>query len=162
MRKHKKFIAGFFLLLLISIASVLGFLILKMPKNSEQSPPTKKQRELSEDEKTLLKTPQKDASEEKKSAHFAVVQRLAKRTEFLDLSACYGDPLAFRAHEGTKFSVKNNDAVSHTLQISPEHIYTIPAKGAREITAQFGFGPGVYGYGCDDSPEARGILFIVK
>lgn len=167
---HGRALAIFLLFVLIGVAVSLGLAIVKEPavhKNEIKgerpvAPLTAQGKDLSADEKALLRTPQKGATEAEKAAHFAVVNRLARTAEFLDLSACFGNPLSFRVVEGATFTVKNNAAVAHTLQISPKYIYTIPAKGERKLVAKFGFGPGVYGYGCDDSPDARGILLVTK
>lgn len=170
--RHKQAVIVFLLFVLVGIAVSLGVVLLKGLAGSKgvgeresfaaPAPSTAQQRELSADERALLKTPPQGATETEKAAHFAIVNRLARTAEFLDLSACYGSPLSFRVVEGAEFSVKNNDTVAHTLQISPEHIYTVPAKEEKKLTAQFGKGPGVYGYGCDNSPDARGILFVVQ
>jgi len=169
-RTHKRALTVFLFFVLVGVAVSLGVAILKGPtghtreSKGERSAValTAPRRDLSADEKILLKTPPQSASETEKAAHFAVVNRLARTTEFLDLSTCFGNPLAFRVQEGAIFTIKNNDTVEHTLQISQKYLYTVAAKGERKLTANFGFGPGVYGYGCDNSPDARGILFVTK
>ena len=162
MRKQKIFALLVSLSVFAAGAVLLGFLVFK-PETTNgpgANQSIKQSVPLTGEEKKLLKIPPQGAPETEKAAHFALLQRLARTTDFLDLSTCFGNPLAFRVQNGAAFVLKNNDSLPHTLQISPQHIYTVPARDEREIVAQFGFGPGVYGYGCDDSPDARGILFV--
>lgn len=117
-------------------------------------------RNLTPQERAALVTPARDASDEEKRRHFDLVVPLATRAEFLDITDCLGNPIVFEATQDRGFSVKNSDDENHTLQLSEERFYTVPAGGTKDIVADFGFGPGVYGYGCDNSTGAAGVILV--
>ncbi len=117
-------------------------------------------RELTPAEQEVLKTPQRNATEAERKAHFEKVIPLAKEAEFLDISTCLGDPVVMRIKQGGKFTVRNNDTREHIIQMNEKLQFAVPAEGSKEITADFGFGPGTYGYGCDNSAGAAGIFFV--
>lgn len=117
-------------------------------------------REITEAEHAALRTPPEGASEEEKRQHFDAVVPLATRAQFLDITRCLGDPIVFEVFEGETFMVRNNDDADHTIQISRDTRFVIPAGGELGVNAEFGFGPGVYGYGCDNSAGAAGIFLV--
>jgi plastocyanin len=100
-------------------------------------------------------------NEREKKAHFELVAPLSIEADVLDISACLGDPLVLRVEGGTTFTVRNKDSKEHTIQISEKLQFTVSPGKTKEIKADFGFGRGVYGYGCDNSPSAAGIFFVI-
>ena len=112
-------------------------------------------------EKEALQTPPKGASEAAKKAHFEKVIPLAVESDTLDVGKCIGKPVVLKVKAGAAFTVRNNDERDHTIQMSDKLQFIIPAHGTKMITPEFDYGPGVYGYGCDNSQSAAGIFFVI-
>lgn len=112
-------------------------------------------------EKQQLLKIRQDSSQEEKQRHFDLVQKFAQDVAYLDITGCAPRPFIIRLKDGKEFGVKNADGAEREMGIDPQHIYTIPARSEKKIKADFGHGPGVYGYGCDKSQDAVGMLLII-
>ena len=111
-----------------------------------------------------LKWPSPDASTEEKQRHADLVQKVAKRGEFLDLTKnCKIQPAVLRVKVGDTFTVRNNDQMKHAIEIDKKNVFSIPAAGVKKITVSrkiFPFGQGNYGYICDSKQGVAGIFFV--
>lgn len=97
-----------------------------------------------------------------KEAFYKIAAENAVPSDFIDLGGCDPKPSALKVTQNKTFTVRNNDAAFHILVIDPGREYLIPAGGVKEITADFGKGPGIYGFGCDESEEAVGVILITE
>jgi hypothetical protein len=116
--------------------------------------------DLSPNEQLALQTPGPSASEEERANHFRLVQSIAKPAEFLDISDCKADPVVLKVKDQSKFTVRNTDNADRKFVLSQSKFIIIPALSDTELTADFGLGPGIYGFGCDNSFSPIGLLFV--
>ena len=148
-------------MVLTVLAIVLGYLIWLQPPPVTPGAQEKEVLSISSEEERVLQTPGPDATEEERRTHFELALRLATRTDFLDISACkVVEPVVFKVVERETFTVRNDDDIEHVMIIDEEHIYPVPAKGTLELVADFGNNTGLYGYGCDDVPQAVGLILV--
>ena len=162
----KKICAVFMLGGLVGLATVLGIKIYQGSSLFSSSQDVVKgvnipySRVLSDDEKKALLVPQNTASSAEKEAHFELASRLSVETDTLNISSCLGEPLVFTVVQGSKFTARNDDVVDHTIQLSEKLQFVVPAGKMIDIPVDFGFGAGVYGYGCDNSITAAGVFLV--
>lgn len=166
-----------FLVILVVIAGVLGYLIyqksISLPKKEPaQSQPAannsqaKSERSdaatLTDEEKEVLNPPSQGANEAEMKKHFELVQKLAKEPDFLEVAKCEVRPVVTRLRNSKTFQVRNQDSIDHTIVVDKDHTYSISAGSTQTIPVDFGHGAGVYGFGCDDSTSAVGMLFVTE
>ncbi len=105
-----------------------------------------------------------DSTEEEKAKHYQYAISIAKESEFLDLSTCKPQPLVWKVTNESEVTLKNDSDAQVTMGIDPEHIYVVEANSTETITADFGKGQGLYGYGfsCNGAePGSSGWVFVV-
>lgn len=112
--------------------------------------------------KRILNPPGSNASEEEETRYYDLVAETAETAATLDLSGCRPKPTAMEVTWNQTFKVRNQDALPHILVINADYEYLIPARSQKEIVADFGKGPGVYGFGCDESEEAVGVILLTE
>ena len=167
------------IIVLVFIAVALGFLIYRkqMPSISRQPSPTSPttgqmpsesvsdetaKRELSAEEQAALTPPSRDASSAEQQDFLTLISRLAKESKFLDISGCFANPLVFRVKFKSSFTARNSDKVDRVIVFDEKNQFIVPAQETKEIKADFGKGPGIYGMGCDSSTGARGMFLITE
>lgn len=167
MKKSDIALAG--LVLFIIIAIVLAVAIMRQGGQEDQgATPTplpsggETPKDLTAEEKAVLIPPGPNDSEQKRKEHFALVERLAKEAEYLDITDCKSIPVVLRAKKGSEIQLRNTSKVDHALVIDKDHVYTVPAEKTLKVKADFGKGAGVYGYGCDKSTGATGMMLIYE
>lgn len=149
------------IIVLAGTAIILGYSIYgELFKQKVAVQKSEKQSIVISEEREVLKFPSQDAPAEEKQRHYELVVKLAKEADFLDISKCIASPLVFKTKNGKNFLVKNNDFSDHEIQINEEHRYTISANSSRTILADFGYGQGLYGYGCDNSGAPVGLFLV--
>ena len=175
-------ISNLLIVILLIIALVLGYFIYKKNFSSSYSsktttskvPSSSKNNKslnlaprrpmpigLTEDEKTLLNPPGSNGTQEERDKHFALVVKLAKEAKVLDLNKCEKpNPLALKLNKGQKFNVYNGNLQNHTIWFDADRKYKIPANSTTTLTADFGDGPGYYGYLCDNVSGVVGFFLI--
>ena len=116
---------------------------------------------LSAEEKAILSPPSSNASDSAKDEHTRLVLSVAKETGRIALEDCTVSPLVLRIKRGESFVVTNFDRVSHALFISSANQYSLDPDQTKEIVADFG-GGGIYGYGCDSSTKAIGMILLTE
>ena len=114
-----------------------------------------------DDQDLLRKVPDQRAPEEVKRAYYDLVSRLAKPASVLDVSGCAATPLALKVAEGSTITIRNVNAVAHTINIGQQKV-PVPANGTTLLTAAFDTGPGIYGYGCDTGLAIIGVFFVTS
>lgn len=101
------------------------------------------------------------SSDEEKFCHYQYAISQAKNVTTVDISGCDPDPVVLGTKEAAIFKVVNNDPEKRRIVFDPEHSYQIQAKSSMNIKADFGNGPGLYGYGCDlGKGGATGMIFV--
>ena len=105
-------------------------------------------------------SPPLEGSYEEREEHLELAIKLARETASLDIKDCFGDPVVFKAKLGQEFTIKNLDSEDHIIAFNREHIFHIPALSEASIIAEFGFGSGVYGFSCDESLNATGMVLV--
>ena len=106
----------------------------------------------------VLQNPTASSSNQIRLEHFDLAKKLAQNTDALDLTGCVAKPVVVEIAENAKLLIKNNDAGSHQFKIDPKHHYAIPANSSLNILVEFGYGPGLYGYACDQNSIVGYIL----
>ena len=112
-----------------------------------------------DDERAVLNAPSPDAPEEERQAHFELAKSVAQDAEYLDITGCVGSPLVLKVKGNEPISVRNDDAVEHSIGFN-NALYPISAGGTTEVAFDFHSGPGLYGYGCDTSQGAAGMFLV--
>jgi plastocyanin len=173
------------IILLIAVAVILGVLIInkktastsidkEKPSAGSQVTPTQQSGErvfterrptptgLSSDEIALMNPPRPDASQEEKTKHFEVVLKLAEDAEVLRLNDCNkATPLVLKVKPGQDLKVENSESVDHTIAISQDHTFKIPAGTTTTIKAEFGKDRGAFGYICDNIGGVVGFFLLM-
>ena len=173
------------IIVLIVIALVLGGAIFKkifLNSNSNQLPPSAQntpnsqnqqapnqrgatlptvspRTDLTADEKQVLNVPV-NGTQQQREQNLALAQKLAVKSETLNISSCHPVPVVLGVMFGQDFIIKNTDSVSHSVAFNQNHVYTIPANGQSVVKADFGHNSGLYGYGCDASNGAAGLVLV--
>lgn len=101
-----------------------------------------------------------DADAEARQKYFEESVKKAQATDRLVIGDCKGNPEVIKLQDMALFTIANTDDEPHSLSINENISYEIPAKGMIEVKADFGKGPGLYGYGCDREPSAAGLILI--
>lgn len=169
----QKNILSVILVVLVGVAIILGYFIYqqrlqKQPTQEPQQPLSPQPQQVDKypsyaSEEDVLVFPGEDASAEVGRRHLDLVRRIAKEAEVLEMdSGCTMNPVVFRIQEGEEFTVKNSDSVDHELVVNPEHVYSIPAGQTQQVKADFGKGPGIYGYACAFVPHTVGIFLVTQ
>lgn len=110
----------------------------------------------------VLSAPGPNATEAERQAHGQLVASSAVETKSIDLTSCQAKPLVSRFREGAEITLINNDPVPHVMVFNPSLTFPVPAKSSSKIKANFGYGPGIYGFGCDQSPMAVGMILLTE
>lgn len=103
---------------------------------------------------------QEDASEETKQAYSALVNKYAVAATTLDISKCDSNPFVTAIKQGDKLTVENKDTEPVTMRFDSTYTYTIEPNSTRVLLADFGRGPGSYGYSCPNKAGISGIISI--
>ena len=110
---------------------------------------------------SIVNPPGPNATDEEKDRFFQLVAKVATPANFLEVSSCLPSPIAFLTEYKQPMSFMNNDSVEHSIIINKDHVYTVLPNSSKTVIAEFGFGPGFYGYACDDPNKTAGMIFIV-
>ena len=147
--------------LLILITAFLGYKIV-----GESQSPTASLTEnriypkrLTEDEIRVINPPVNGTYEERK-LHIELTQKLAQETQKLTIKECFGDPTVVSVAERQNLEIKNTDSAARAIAFNKDHVFMIPPNQTVSVKAEFGFGPGVYGYSCDAIEGAAGMVLI--
>lgn len=111
----------------------------------------------------VLSTPGPNAPDEERQRHFALATRLAENSETLDITGCSAEPVVLQRTFGSTINIENSDSSSHTILFGPDMTIDVPANGTADLAvdeSNFQNGPGLYGYGCDNSSQAVGLMLI--
>lgn len=92
--------------------------------------------------------------------HLELADKLARETASLDIVECFGEPIVFKTKLGQEITIRNLDNEDHIIAFNKNNVHILPANGRINITADFGFGSGIYGYNCDSSEKATGMVFV--
>ncbi len=111
--------------------------------------------------KTLLTPPGEGSTEAQLRAWGELVSQSALPGTTLEIAGCVAVPEAMALEAGKDFTVTNADNIPHTLVLNPTTTFLIPANSSKTIKADFGKGPGIYAFSCDNRQEAVGV-FLVK
>ncbi len=156
-------------MILALIAIVLGFLIYR------QLPPEKRITVLARrllpspkptppppltDEQAVLHPPGENGSDADRQKFSDLIHKLAKDAVALVITNCQPQPLVMHLVQDTTLEIKNADDLDHYIVLDPQHKYTIPAKKSSQVKVTFSQGPGIYGYACDQSPQAVGFFSV--
>lgn len=110
----------------------------------------------------VLNFPGPNATAEERKKHSDLVNKLGDEAgfSFLNISGCKPVPVVYRVKLGSTFKVKNTDSVDHTIYTAKK--VTIKANSEQTLNSkEIGDNLGDYGYGCDNSSGAAGIIQII-
>lgn len=111
----------------------------------------------------LLNPPPQNAPETEKQRHYALAVNSARDTKELIIENCFGNPAVARIKMGESLALVNKDETDHVLVLDSEHVFPASAKKIDKIEINeknFRFGPGLYGYGCDQNQGTRGFILV--
>ena len=118
---------------------------------------------LTADERAVLNPPASGSPEGDFQAHFALAQRTATEANMLTMSAgCRMNPVILKAQNETTVLVQNQDTVAHTIVFNGTLTYPVPAGGEVSLPIGFEKGVGLYGYACDASASAAGMILVTE
>lgn len=136
------------------------------PDTQEASPSSGDGRELkalSDREREALTPPGPGASEEEFQQHFSLVQEVAVNESILLVGEdCVVYPAIMRTKIGTDLTFLNQDSMQHVITFNEEHSYILPPGEPVALSADFGQGAGLYGYGCDEGTAAAGMMLVAE
>ena len=96
----------------------------------------------------VLMFPAQDASREALDAHRALVDKLAEKTPYLDITKCAPKPLVFAHTKGEDLMVKNQDTEAGYVVRWGMNEVTVPPGKSIAVKANMIYEPGILGYGC--------------
>lgn len=131
------------------------------PNNNTTGQPNTQQ--LSADERAVLQYPSPDVTPEAWNAYLTLVAKVAVETNVLTIGQnCSVSPVVLRTRS-KEVTLKNTDSVAHTIAFtSPFFSGTIPPNGSLKMPVDFKGQLGLYGYGCDGSAQAVGLMDVVE
>lgn len=161
------------IIILIITALVLGYLLFQFPQVSNflnkslefmqrEVKDEKTSNEFTADEKKVLIIPNNDSTDKEKADHSKLVEKLAKEVDTVVVKDCLPIPLALKIKIGESFKIRNDGKATITIAVNKDNINEIAAGETKSFKADFGFGPGVYGYACNSSDATSGIFFVTE
>lgn len=118
---------------------------------------------LTADERGALNFPKSDAPIAEIMAHIAFVKRAAIATDTIVIGpSCKASPVVVKTQKGANLVFKNNDSLPHTVSFDRTHSFPVSAQGSVTIPVDFGEVGGFYGYGCESSISAIGMVLITE
>jgi len=115
---------------------------------------------LNKNEKLVLAI-QKNNIEEKKK-NFTFIRSVSTETAIIHLTTCKIYPVVARIKLGENLTIINHDSKNHTLETDKDHKIAIPKNSKITITADFGYGPGLYSWVCDGSNNPLSGMIIIE
>lgn len=113
-------------------------------------------------EKLMLKSAHRNPSPAEFSALYQYVLKIAYPTPYIEIGKCSPYPLAVRVVVNTNLTFVNSDSIPHSIVFTPKRQIILQPKEKKTVLVDFyRYSPVPYGYTCDDSIEAVGILFAV-
>ncbi len=161
--------APLILIVLVLAVTALGLAFLIFRQYAPKSSSTKADQNAvgtpsaapSTDEQKVLNPPVKGSEADQKQ--FAdLITKLAKDSTTLNISGCRPQPLVMRIKKGATFKLNNTDSQAHVLTVDKDHTYTVSPSASVDVVADFGRGPGIYGFGCDKSGGPVGMLLVTE
>lgn len=73
---------------------------------------------------------------------------------------CVAEPAIVAVTLGDTVEFSNADSMSHTLHLTPELVAEAPAGGTVSVVMEPATGAGMYGYVCDTTGRAAGIIVV--
>lgn len=128
-------------------------------KQDPEDPPITPFRDLNE---KILMLPQSTASAQEKKDYIAFVSKYASAQNTVDLKDCAPKPLVVWVKSGSEITLKNADSDTREISVNDQHSVSVPANSSAKIKADFGQGPGVYAYSCDDSDGPVGLFLVAS
>jgi hypothetical protein len=152
---------------LVITAVVLGYKVYMAKKSPEVSTEevqyntTEDQGDRNATDLMLIQTtPTVSSTEEEKMAYFDLIRSKAVVATLVDVTSCVPKPLVISAKQGSEVTLRNDDAASHRLGFDQNTFFDVPGKSTRVIKVDLGKGPGIYGYGCDNSAKLMGVFLV--
>jgi hypothetical protein len=113
-----------------------------------------------EGQKILASQPTSASSAAEQQAFADSVFKAAVSTTSINISSCVAGPTVSSVINDSNVLFVNDDAVEHVVVFNSENIIKVPAKSNLSVKAAFGKGPGIYGFGCDSSDKAVGMVVV--
>lgn len=164
---HSGTILKLIAIVLVLIAFVLGFLIIKT-KFYPSLFGTKKPVAVQTVTVTggvpnaLLVLSSQNSTPQEKQAYLEVVKSAAIATSTISIATCVPNPLVAKVVQDSKVNFTNTGKESLKVMFDKGRVLDIVPGDTKSIVARFDQGPAVYGYGCGSSKSAVGQLIVVK
>lgn len=153
------------LLVLLVVALVLGYFLYEKMKGPAVVPGIGKGIEATSGERAVLNYPAAGVSEEEWKNYLIAIAKVAVETDTITIGAgCSVKPVVLKTAlvMGKTVKVKNTDSVPHTLSFNNPPNFLVAANSTTEMPVDFKGVPGIYGYGCDNSPQAVGLIQVLQ
>lgn len=150
--------------LLALAALVLGYFLYQKLKVPAPKITTTNSAETS-DERAVLRYPARDVTPGEWNNYLVLVAKLAMETDTVTVGPnCKITPVVVKTPlvSGKKLHFKNSDTVAHEIAFTNPPSYAIAANSTVDIPIDFKGVPGIYGYGCDMSPNAVGLVQVLQ
>ncbi len=139
------------IIVLCLVALIIGFLIYKQKyptklTETSSSEVTDKTGQKLSDEQYLFSI-RNNSTEEEKQRHYQFAVNIAQSSPVLKLAECKSTPLVWRVANNSQIKIQNDNNIDVVLTFNSTHSYAVSANSSKLIKAEFGNGPGLYGYG---------------
>ncbi len=131
--------------LIVIVVVAVAYLYLKDKGTTNQNPQGGSTTELTQEQRRVIVTD---------------VIKDAKETMTIDVSSCKSFPEVAQFKLASTVTFKNQDGVSHEIVFTPQHKFTVPAKGEYKLVFDFFQFPGLRRYTCDT--QSAGTVLITK
>lgn len=151
-------------LVLLVIAFVVGYKIYQTSSTSTPedftSPNAQVQNNSDAPVDDVLVTPLRTDSDDRKKQYEELVRSKAEDADIIQIKDCKPEPLVTKVADKAPVTIRNNSTKDHIFTSYDGKESTLPAGKETKLDLTFGFGPGVYAYGCDKSAGPVGILLV--
>lgn len=120
--------------------------------------------ESTDAERQALNPPNSDtATEEEMQAHFAAIEEAAVATDTIHVGeACAISPRVSRVKLDEALVIINHDTDDHRIVFNEQLQIAVPAERKITVQPEFDQGAGIYGFGCDRSQSAVGMMLVTE
>lgn len=161
-------VIGFLILLVL----LLGYFVYQKLANSSIDSPSSQVNQIEDtmnnsgdaDLRVALNPPPRGATEDEFRTYFQAVQRVTVDTDSVDIVAgCSISPSVVRLSPTSHMTFNNTDIVDHTISFDKDFSFVVSAgHSTTTIVNLTDVTEGLFGFGCDQSPTASGMVWVTS
>jgi hypothetical protein len=130
------------------------------PRNEKEASPAIEDKMSAQDSAILRDYLPANATADQKNAYFALVNKYAVVTNKLDITKCATNPFVTEIKQGEQLTLINNGTEPQTIKFDSTREYTAGPNSTKVLIADFGRGPGSYGFACPNKAGISGIVVV--